>query len=164
MTARPHLWQTLPDGGRVVSWRLWVLIWVAPVLFLAAAALMFGQQAWRHVTSQPIEAQVVRVYDWPGETVFDRGQTKFGPVFRYQWTDGTMTEASTGMSHPDFDFPVGSVHEIRYFPDRKGNVVLPGIHNWMAPSIILGIGAVLLAPALWATARVKRWLDKGAPR
>lgn len=153
--------RTLPDGRRQVGWRLWVLIWILPGLFLAAAALMFAHEGWRHVASVPTTGEVVQVYDWPGGTIFDRGVTNYGPVFRYSWSDGSATEATSGLSHPSFNFPIGSVHEIRYFPDAKRNVVLPGLHNWMAPSIILGLGAVTLIPALWATARLRRWQREG---
>lgn len=155
--------RVLPDGTRLISWRTWVLIWVTPALFVAAALLMFGVEGWRHAASVPAKGKVVRVYAWRGGTIFDRGQTNYGPVFRYTWTDGQPTEATSGLSHPDFDFDIGSVHDIRYFPNAKRNIVLPGIHNWTAPSIILGIGALTFVPALWGTARLRRW-QKGGRR
>ena len=154
--------RTLPDGRRQIGWRTWVLIWVAPVLFVAASLMMFAWEGYRHLATTPTTGEVVQVYEWEGTSPFDRGVALYGPVFRYTWVDGQPTEATSGMSHPDFNFPIGSVHEIRYFPDAKRNVVLPGIHNWMAPAIILGIGAVLLIPALWGTFRLKRWQRKGS--
>ncbi len=153
--------RSLDDGTRQIGWRLWVLIWVLPTLFLAAATLMLVYEGYRHATSVPTKGEVVRVYEWEGDTVFDRGVTNYGPVFRYTWTDGTETEATSGLSHPDFNFAIGSSHDIRYFADAKRNVVLPGMHNWMAPLIILGIGVVTALPALWGTARLKRWQRKG---
>ena len=160
--SQPYFWRELPDGRREVSWRVWVLVWVTPVLFLAAAVLMLGYEGYRHATSVPGEGEVVRVYAWEGETIFDRGTINYGPVFKYIWSDGNPTEATSGMSHPDWNFDIGSRHAIRYFEGYKGNVVYPGLHNWMAGLIILGLGAVCLIPALWVTARLRRWLRAGA--
>ena len=156
------LWQTLPDGRREVSWRLWVLIWIAPVLFLAASVLMLGAEGWRHATSTPGEGEVVRVYAWEGETIFDRGTTNYGPVFRYVWSDGQPTEATSGMSHPDWNFDIGSRHAIRWFEDAKRNVVLPGLHNWLAGLIIGAIGLALLPFALLITGAIRKWQRAGA--
>lgn len=151
----------LPDGTRLVSRRVWILIWVTPVLFLAAALLMFGYEGWRHIASVPTTGEVVKVYEWEGETIFDKGKPLYGPVFRYTWSDGQPTEATSGMSSPDFNFPIGSDHDIRYFPEKKRNIVLPGMHNWLAPLIILGIGVAMSIPALWGTARLRRWQNGG---
>lgn len=156
------LWRTLPDGRREVSWRLWVLIWVAPSLFLGASVLMLGVESWRHLASVSGEGEVVRVYAWEGETIFDNGTTNYGPVFRYIWSDGQPTEASSGMSHPDWNFDIGSRHAIRWFKGAKRNVVLPGVHNWLAGLIVGAIGLVLLLPALWATLRLRCWMRAGA--
>ncbi len=150
------------NGRRLISWRLWVLIWVAPVLFGLAAVLMLGQAGYLRLASVPGEGEVVRVYAWEGETPFDRGRINYGPVFRYDWSDGQPTDASLGQSHPDWNFEIGSRHAIRYLPGVKANVMLPGWHNWAAGLIILAIGAVLTLPALWATVRLRRWQRAGA--
>ncbi|MDJ0628851.1 MAG: hypothetical protein QNJ44_11375 [Rhodobacter sp.] len=160
--SQPFFWRTLPDGRREVSWRVWVLIWVAPVLFLIAGAGMLLIEGYRHLASTPATGEVVRVYAWEGETVFDRGTTNYGPVFRYLWSDGQPTEATSGMSHPEWNFDIGSTHDIRYFPGRKANVVFPGPHNWYAGLIVGAIGLVLSVPALWASLRIRRWLGAGA--
>jgi hypothetical protein len=162
LLSQPFLFRESPDGRREVSWRVWVLIWVAPLLFLAAATLMLGYEGWRHLASVPNQGEVVRVYAWDGETIFDKGSTNYSPVFRYRFSDGSLTEASAGMSHPDWNFDIGSVHAIRTFPHTKRNVVLPGWQNWAAGLIVGGIGAVLLPPALWLTARARRWQRAGA--
>lgn len=159
---RYYLWRTLPDGQREIGWRLWVLIWVAPVLFAAAAALLLAVAAYSLATSRPTTGEVVRVYGWEGETPFDRGRINYAPVFRYIWQDGEPTEASVGMSHPDWNFAVGSTHEIRYFPGRKSDVILPGFHNWQVGLTILAIAAVLTLPALWATGWLRRWRRQGS--
>lgn len=159
--SRPYMWRELPDGRREVSWRPWVLIWVIPVLFLGAAALFVAEATWKLMATTPTTGTVVQVYAWPGETIFDRGVTNYGPVFEYAWSDGEMTRAGVGNSHPDWNFEVGSRHQILYFPGSKKNVVLPGPHNWFVAAVIGGIGAVLLAPALFAAHRLRRWRNSG---
>ncbi|WP_146136726.1 DUF3592 domain-containing protein [Aliiruegeria haliotis] len=145
-----------------MSWRLRVLVWVLPGLLAVAGLLMLAWEGYRHLASTPTEGEVVRVYAWQGETVFDRGTTNYGPVFRYMWSDGEMTEATSGSSSPDFDFEIGSRHEIRYFPARKANVVLPGAHNWLPGLVILALAAVTAVPAFLLHVKVQRWLAGGA--
>lgn len=155
--SQAYLWRTTKTGQRQVSWRLWVLIWVTPVLFALASAGLLGEAAYKLLATEETEGRIVRVYAWDGETIFDRGTTHYGPVFRYVWSDGNPTEASVGMSHRDWNFDIGSRHQIRYFPGRKTNVVIPGPHNW---AVLLMIGAITLmtaVPAWWATRRIRRW-------
>lgn len=146
-----YLWRTLPDGRRLVSRRLWILIWVAPALFVLAGAGMLAIEGWKHLTRVPTEAEVVRVYDW---------SPLYGPVFRYTWSDGQPTEATSGTAYAR-RFEVGERHVIRYDPARKTDVTLPGWHNWLPGLIVGGIGAVLALPALWATRRIRRWQAVG---
>ncbi len=168
MASRPFLWRTRADGTREVSWRLWVLIWVLPGLMTGAGTAMLVIEAYRHLATLPTQAEVVQVHAWEGETIFDKDVTNYGPVFAYEWTDGTITRASSGMSSPDFDFAIGSLHEIRYFKGHKGNVVLPGWHNWLPGLIVGALGLVLTLPATWITLLVRRWRGQmtiaGAPR
>ncbi len=161
LTSQRFLLRTLADGRRQVSWRVWVLIWVAPVLFVGAAVLLSLEAAYKLSATVPGEGEVVRVYAWPGETWFDRGKTNYSPVFRYQWTDGTMTEASSGVSHPDWNFAIGERHAIRYFPGAKRDVVLPGPHNWFVARVIAIIGGALVFPAALASLAVWRWQRRG---
>lgn len=156
-TSRAFLWRTAPDGRREIGWRAWVLIWVAPAMFVGTAAMMLAYESYRHLASVPAIGEVVRVYEWQGETMFDHGVTNYGPVFRYAWTDGTETEASTGMSDPNWNFEIGSTHPIRYFPRKKGNIVLPGLANFLAGLVVGAIGVVLTVPALLGTFRLCRW-------
>ncbi len=156
-----YFWRETEKGERQISWRTWVLVWVLPGLMLAAAVLMLGLESYRHLATVPTQGTVVRVYAWEGETVFDRGVTNYGPVFRYVWADGTETEASVGMSHPDWDFEIGSVRQIRYFPSVRTNVVLPGLEDFMAGLIVGALGLVCLVPALFATLRLRRWKSGG---
>jgi len=156
--ASPYFFlRRLPDGQREISWRVWVLVWVLPVLFLLAAVLLALWEGYRHLATVPGQGQVVRVYARPGETVFDKGVTNYSPVFRYQWSDGQMTEASTGASHPDWNFEIGTRHEIRYFPGGKADVVLEGAHNWFVAWVIGLIGAVAVVPAALASLALWRW-------
>ena len=160
--SQAFFWRTLEDGRREVSWRVWVLIWVAPVLFLLAGAGLLVWEGYRHLASVPTEAEVVRVYEWDGEGLFTSGTKLYGPVFRYVWSDGETTEATSGMSDPDWNFEIGSTHQIRYFPAYKANVVFPGAHNWLPGLIVGAIGLILTGPALWGSLRIRRWLRAGA--
>jgi len=144
---------TDPEGRRLASWHVYVLLWLLPVIFALATAALFAEAIWKTTATVPTTGEVVRVYDWDGN---------YGPVFRYTWTDGSVTEASTGNSSPDFNFPVGSLHDIRYFADRKADVVLVGPHNWF---VALVIGAITLGVSLFSLyghARLRRWLRSGA--
>jgi len=47
------------------------------------------------------------------------------------------TEASTGMSHPDWNFAIGSQHDIRYFLAREGSVIPQCPDNMAAEHIIV---------------------------
>ncbi len=156
-TSRTFLWRTTPDGRREIGWRLWVLVWVAPVLFVLAGVILVAWEGWRHMTFVPAEGEVVRVYEWEGDGMFGKGSKTYGPVFRYTWTDGAETEASTGMSYTDARFAVGDRMEIRYHPNRKTDVLLPGLVNFAAGLIVMAIGAVLSVVALLGTLRLLRW-------
>jgi hypothetical protein len=159
--SRPFLFEETEAGERVVSWRVWLLIWLVPVLFAGAAIVLAGQTFWQIERSVAGQGEVVRVYAWPGETLFDRGTTNYSPVLRYENTPGEMTEASTGMSHPAWNFEIGSKMEILYTPGYKGNVMLPGPHNWAVARVIGLIALVTAVPALWAHRRVRRWQKGG---
>ncbi len=160
--SQAFFWRTRPDGVREVSWRVWVLIWVAPVLFALAGAGLLLWEGYRHLASVPTEAEVVRVYEWQGEGLFTSETTLYGPVFRYVWSDGATTDATSGLSDPAWNFEIGSRHAIRYFPGAKADVVFPCAHNWI-PGVVVGLlGAGLSLPALWGTGRIRRWLRAGA--
>jgi hypothetical protein len=161
LTGQRYLLRTLADGRRQVSWRVWVLIWVTPVLFGLATLLLVAEATYKLSATVPGEGEVVRVYSWPGETWFDRRQMNYSPVFRYEWTDGTMTEASSGASHLDWNFGIGERHAIRYFPGSRRDVVLPGPHNWFVAKVIGLIGGVLVLPAALASRSVRRWQSRG---
>lgn len=162
LTSQPYLLRETGEGVREISWRMWVLVWVVPVAFGLAALWLVVEAGYKRLATVPGEGEVVRVYAWEGETLFDRGQVNYAPVFRYVWSDGAPTEASVGMSHPGWNFPVGSRHAIRFFPGRKADVVLPGAHNWAVAAIIAAIAAVCVLPALWATRALRRWRAAGA--
>lgn len=162
-SSQTYLWRVTEGGRRLVSWRLWVLIWVTPVLFALAFAALLGEAGYKRYATVETEAEVVRVYAWGGETIFDRSTVNYAPVFRYVWSDGAPTEASVGMSHPDWNFDIGTRHVIRYFPAAKSDLVLPGPHNWAAAWIIGALALVTALPALWGTRRLNRWQAGGRP-
>lgn len=87
---------------------------------------------------------MVPVYYWSDEMIFDWGQTSYSPGFRHAWSDGIRNEASTGRSHPDGNFAIGSQHEVRYFLARKG-AVFPQWPDYAAAEYII----IWLASIFW---------------
>ncbi|XHB98854.1 DUF3592 domain-containing protein [Nitratireductor sp. ac15] len=154
-----YLLRTGPDGKREASWRVWVLIFLAPVLFLgAAASIAWETRSFLHSAERTM-GEVVHVYAWDGWNPWDGVTTDYSPVFRYRFTDGEMTQASTGQSSPNWNFPVGSRHEIFFTPDRKRDVRQNNFEQlWAVPAVIAAMGLVLLVPAFIATFLVLRWL------
>jgi hypothetical protein len=148
---RQYLW-TDETGQRRAGWRVPFFIWLVPVLFAVAAVLLAAQTLWRQSVTVPTTGEVVRVYDWDGD---------YGPVYRYTWTDGTETEATAGVSSPNWNFPIGSTHPIRYFPGEKRDVVLEGPHNWFVAGVIGAIALGLGLISLYAQLRLWRWLRGG---
>lgn len=154
-------WREHPDGRREVANKTFLLIWIAPALLLLAAAGSLIWESYRYLATRPAEGIVVRVYAWEGGGLFG-DKMLYGPVFRYTWSDGEPTEASPGLSHPDWNLEIGSTHQIRYFAREKTNVVFGGSVNFAAGMIVLAIGLATALPAGWAHRRLTRWRDAGA--
>ncbi|OAN74621.1 hypothetical protein A8B82_17850 [Sulfitobacter sp. EhC04] len=150
--SRPYLWRN-DVTGRAVSWRVWVLIWLCPVIFALAAVWLFAQTWYDLTHSVEADAQVVRIYRWD-----DTGGV--APLMRYTDPQGQTHEATPGLRHPDWDFEIGSTRPIRYFPDRQGDIILPGAHNWFVAQVIAVIALVLVIPALILHRRLRRWLKE----
>ncbi len=164
MSRRNFLARTNPDGSRELSLRLWLLVWVAPVLFLVAAAYE-GVIAWDRVhNSVPVMGVVDKVYSWPGTSPFDRGVTNYSPRFRYTDEAGREVSATSGNSHPDWNFPLGTQMEIRHFPGRNADIVIPGPHNWFVVRVVGLIGLALIVPAALASLLLIRWKRRGQAR
>ncbi|MDQ2088464.1 DUF3592 domain-containing protein [Marimonas arenosa] len=159
--SQPFLWTETAAGERIVSWRAWVLLWVVPALFAVAALILLAAASYRQLSTVPGEGEVVRVYAWDGETIFDRGSINYSPVFRYEFAPGDVTEATSGMSHPGWNFEIGSRHAIRYNPRRKTDVVLPGAHNWAPAAVIAALALLTGLPAIWGHRRLRRWQRGG---
>ena len=49
LRSQPYFTKVTETGERLISWRVWVLIWVAPVLFVLAGAGLLGEAGYRHV-------------------------------------------------------------------------------------------------------------------
>ncbi|RMH50593.1 MAG: DUF3592 domain-containing protein [Alphaproteobacteria bacterium] len=156
--SRAPLWATLPDGRRVVSRRVWFLLFLTPALFALAAALFAGQSliitaSWTRTTGE-----VVRVYAWEGWNPVDGATTDYSPVFRYEFAPGETTEASTGQSSPNWNFPPGTRRVIYFNPGTKGDVRQDDFEQlWALPATLAGLAAAALVPALIAFARIRRW-------
>lgn len=157
MRGDPYLWRER-DGRREVSWRLWVLIWVAPVLFALAALWLVLEVMLFTAGAEKVEGEVVRVHAFDGWTPTEGRTTLYAPVLRYTWSDGQPTEASAGQSSANWNFPIGSRQAIWARQDRKDDVMLANFEAmWGVAAVIAGIGLVLCLSALWATARLRRW-------
>ena len=79
---------------------------------------------------------------------------------RYTDADRQSHDATPGLRHPDWDFAIGSIRQIRYFPDRQGDILLPGAHNWFVAGGIGGVALVLVIPALILHRRLRRWIKE----
>lgn len=150
--------RTRPDGRRQVGWRMWVLIFVLPaVIFSSALWLAFVEMAFLD-RAKATQGEVVRVYDheswdpWHGEAAF------YSPVFRYEFSDGTMTEASLGEASPERNYEVGSHHDILFDPTLKTDVKLNDFwFLWSLPLVISLVGLVALLPSLGGAWLLLRW-------
>lgn len=157
------LWRTNADGSRQVSWRLWVLVWVTPVVMAAAAVYLAVEVLYQQEQMVETDGTVTHVYAWDNDApqIFYPGATVFSPRYRYVWTDGVETEATAGASHTGWNFEIGSVHRIRYWPDQKDDVVLVGPSEWWVAEIIAWLAVGLVLPALAASLWIRRWLSRG---
>lgn len=136
----------------VPTWRMKVLVWVLPTLFVAAGLLWIGSNFVWMLGAVETEGTVTKVYTWEAENAVEAGSTLYGPVFAYTWTDGSETEGALGMSSPEYNFEIGSRHSIMYNPTTKGNVRFAGFSfNYFGGVLILAIGLVfsLASLALW---------------
>ena len=161
-----YIWRTNADGSRQVSWRAWVLVWVLPAVF-AAATLWLVIEVYL-VRAQTVETTgtVTHVYTWENDApqfIFPGAHT-YSPRYQYTWTDGTQTEATAGRSHTTWDFEIGSEHAIRYYPDRKDDVVLVGPTEWLVAQIIGLMTLCVIPVSMLVSLRIRRWLRGGARR
>ena len=160
---RPYLWRTLPDGTRQTSPRLWVLVWVLPGCFAIAAIWFTIVTLYQQQAMTVTEGEVVKVYEWDSENPLDEGPKVYSPLWRYTWSDGTETEATAGVSSSLWNFPVGTKRQIRYWPDRKDDVVLVDQTEWLLVRVLAMIAAVTLIPSLIVSWLIRRWLVEGEP-
>ncbi len=152
------------NGKREASWRMWLLIFLLPLGFCIATVFLTFQSLYVDAVAVRTKGEVVRVYDWESWTPWDGETTIFSPVFKYQFSDGSMTEASTGQSSPNWNFPVGSTHEILFFQEAKGDVKLNNFETlWALPLTIAVICLFALIPSALASLLLLRWL-KGCTR
>ncbi|MEM0990311.1 MAG: DUF3592 domain-containing protein [Pseudomonadota bacterium] len=152
-----------PDGRREISWRLWVLIWVTPVVMLVGAGVVAAMADWKRQHWTVAEAEVTHVYAWDNDApqIFYPGDKINSPRFRYTWSDGQPTEATTGTSHTGWNFALGSRHQIRFDPDTKGDVVLVGPSEWWVARTVAVLGLLLLVPSLIGALLLLRWRSRG---
>ena len=156
---------TFNSVGKIVpELRTRILVWVTPFLFLAAAIIWFAVNFMWIISAEETTGVVSNVYEWEAENVVEAGETLYGPVFDYTWSDGTETSASLFMSGTEYNFEIGSEHTILYNPEIKENVRFPGFEfNYLAPSTIFALGALfsLISLVLWIWLKsIARKLDE----
>jgi len=158
------LWRTKPDGTRQVSWRLWLLTFLLPVLFSMGALVLAFDSVSYIQRSELTSATVSNVYAWESWTPWQGDTTTYGPVLDYVTLDGQARSASNGMSSTRWNFPIGSQQEIYYLPDLNGDVRLANFERlWAVPVTIGVIALVLWLPALIVMAVLLRWLRGAVP-
>ena len=157
---------TYNSVGKIVpELRTRILVWVAPFLFLAAGLIWLAVSFFWVFNAEETTGVVNNVYEWEAENEIEKGQTLYGPVFTYTWSDGQETSASLFMSGPDYNFEIGSEHTILFDPKTKGNVRFAGFaFNYLAPVIILGIGLMFTLISLvlwmWLKSIARKWDEK----
>lgn len=152
---------TDPAGKRHVGWRTWFLLWLLPVVTLGAALVVFLEIAWRQQAGMLVEAEVVQVYQWEGDTPFDRGEAQFSPVFTFEDARGRQLRLTPGLRHADWNYPVGSRHMVRYV-DGAGRVTIPGTLEYKIPAVVGLVGLFFALVALFFHLRLRRWERGGA--
>jgi hypothetical protein len=158
-----YLLRTNADGTRQASWRIWVLVWLLPAVFLGACGYLTIETLYLRSATVETEGEVTHIYRWENDApqVFYPGEHVYSPRFKYTWTDGNATEATPGRSHPGWNFEIGSRHVIRYDPDEKGDVIVAGPTEWLVLRYILWFTAGCTVLSLIGHLLVRRWLGKG---
>ncbi|MDU8911463.1 hypothetical protein [Aestuariicoccus sp. MJ-SS9] len=129
-----------------------------PGTFLLGAAVSAGLVWWDLQRSETVEAEVVQVHSWPGDTPFDFWTEVHAPVFAYARPDGSDARVSGGMRHPSLNLPLGSRHVIHVVPGEDRDGIYPGPHIWAHVRVVAALGLVVCLPALWGSWRLRRWL------
>lgn len=156
------LWRRNPDGSREISGRLWLLVWITHALLGLAALALAGEAWYRTTVSVPVMGVVDKVYAWPGTIPLSgREVVNYGPRFRYVDETGETRAATSGASHPSYNFPVGTQMQIRYFPGRDANIVIPGPLNWFVARTVALIALATLPLPLLASWWLRRWRAAG---
>ena len=151
---------------RDLGWRrrLGIVIFAFPLL-MTLAALGFAAEAGFYVLrSERVTGTVVERYEWPGETIFDRGTMNYEPIFTYD-AGGETRRASVGSGHASFDVAVGQTAAIRVIPGSTGNVRMDTWQGpWFIPVILggLALAAWVAALALWGLVNLL-FFRKAAP-
>jgi len=159
-----YLWQTLPDGSRRISLGLWLLIWAVPAWFGLVAVLLLVGAVDKMLNTQPVQGQVVSVEQSVFVNTYNGKKTvSYIPVFAYKLPDGTTVQGRPDTPGPSWNFEVGTKMDIRYFPNRTANIVIPGIQNWYSVEVMALVGFVTALFALYFRSLLRRWQKRGTP-
>jgi len=158
---RDYLW-TDSAGRRHIGMNIWILTWVFPVLLMAAALLYFLAVTADYRMARDTTGTVVQVYQFEGETIFDRGEMQFVPVFEVVDETGRTRRLTPEMRHADWNFEVGSVHPLRVARQAPTRVLLGDGVPSLIPFWIAVIALVSSVPAGLLSWRLIRWRRAGA--
>lgn len=137
------------SGQTVPTWGTKLLIWIMPVLFLGAGmGWLASSHSWV-ANARAAEAVVTAV-----ATMDTAGNDPvyYIPEFEFALEDGSKATAKLGLASPDFNFEIGSKHEILYDPVAGGPVRFPGFaFNYFGATLVLAMSAMfaLVSLVLW---------------
>ena len=143
-------------GGSMGWARIFIAVFAAPVLMTAATLYFAATDLVYVLRSEVATGTAVQVYEWEGETIFDRGTINYEPVFTYL-DNGEERRASVGSSHSSFQMSEGETAEIRYLPGSRGNVRMNTWQGlWFMPVALAGFAVAfwVIAIALWVLLRL----------
>ncbi|MBY6153021.1 hypothetical protein KUV47_07355 [Vannielia litorea] len=159
--ADAFLFRTRYDGVREISGRMWLLVWVLPALLLGAAIIFAAEALIAPMGMAEAEGEVVELREYEGWSPLEGDVTNYAPVFRYTRSDGREVQASAGMSHSAWNFPVGSTRTILYDPGTNGDVRIPGPWNWLIPGALAALALATAVPAGIVSLLLLGWRRRG---
>ena len=142
---------THSEFNKRLTWRkrIKIIVFSLPVLLTLAAIGFAIEAGLYHLRSEPVEGTVVQRYEWPGETIFDRGSVNYEPIFTFALDGEAERQASVGSGHASFDVAVGETAMIRAIPGDNGNVRMATWQGmWFIPYVLAVMAGIAWVAAL----------------
>ena len=139
-------------GATKPSWFARLLVWTLPVMFAGIASMALLQSFIWLQSAEEVVGTVVRV---DAENLAPAGEPEriyYGPVFSFEAADGTLAETQLALFGPDFNYEIGSIHQIMVDPTLETNARLPGFaFNYFVGIIAMMVatGFLVLSTLLW---------------